>query len=342
MIGRRWTATAFAAGAFLAACAAASAATTLIAADPDHPSALAFAGGEITMIKREEPHFDYRASICTAFVNTAAQPVTRFTGTFAMLDASGTVVRVETFGGGGTFAPGQRFAISEGGERPFNSLYGANGNCKLFELHRTLYSAMMLDLVKGTPLTPTPAVLVSMREIGYADGTTWRAPQVPQIGDHAQVPVPSYDFVTTGWPAVDARADASSPVELSDPFAYVDAVFAAGRLLFIGPKLCVSFVNHDARPIKRIHFVAALDDTSGATIVRQPFETVGTFEKGVLYRDGRLGPMSCTGEQNLGKRSDTLVAVPTPRGAEVPIGRVRIMPVAVDFADGTSWTLPNG
>jgi hypothetical protein len=204
----------------------------------------------------------------------------------------------------------------------------------------------MVDVVRGTPLVPVAAILVSVREIEYANGVKWQAPDVPRLGEHALVPAASFDPVTSGAPTIDTRGPASSPVEVTDPFELVSHVTQLNTPLFRAPMFdaarqwCASFVGHDPRTVKRVHFAVALEDGSGAPIVTQFFETRGTFESGVAYRDLRGSPMNCTSLRNVRWQADTFYARPMAGGADVPVGRVRITPDAVDFADGTSWTAP--
>ncbi|MEA2784992.1 MAG: hypothetical protein QOF71_1096 [Candidatus Eremiobacteraeota bacterium] len=109
---------------------------------------------------------------------------------------------------------------------------------------------------------------------------------------------------------------------------------------------CVSFVNDDARPAKRVRFVFAYDDANGKTVGGDTLDRRGTFSRGALIEGmtfNELGVIPSAGKLancrafSGGFDRDDNLAYPAKDGKLTGVRALRVFVEQVDYADGTAW-----
>ncbi len=313
---------------------AAPAAPPLIANDPAHPSPIEVTGGS-TLITIAD-YRDASELVCAVLVNHAPRTATRMTLSFAMVDASGTVIGVDLVHPSGRFAPETPVQYSGG---------SPNGNCDLIYSGTNVERTSFWYRAPRSQPAQIAAVLVSAREVIFDDGTSFRTDNVPQSGDHVTLP-PASPFsalppaLTAKSPVVAAdrtpriaiATPSDSPVEISEAY---QQDFFLGRSDDPQRRTCVVVTNRDARTAKFVRLNLAIGDRNGTIAGVDTLDAKGTFSRGVA----------------LGRWCSTIAGWWTPdgfgyipqgrRGPVVPIGTIVAVPVQVDFADGTSWQAPH-
>ncbi|MBV8368710.1 MAG: hypothetical protein JO036_07210 [Candidatus Eremiobacteraeota bacterium] len=319
----------------------------LIAADTTRPNAaLEIRGG--TTYNSIGP--DGRQDVaCIVFVNHGPRMATKVGLSLAMLDASGTVLGVEVMYPTGKFPVDARSAFSGGRI----STQIPNGNCHgIFAQGSAAHSNFVYRPRKGDPATEVAAILVSVREIVYDDGTAFRTDQVPQTGDKLPLPTaPPYSVaVADGPPPVTVGTVAGSPIELTDAFRVENVVQTGGGpggggLLGLIASIpvttraslfCMTFANRDPRDVKNVRVNLAVLDRAGNVGAVETMDSKGPFATAAASADSGS---SCEGFR--GKwDADTFMYQPKD-GTPFAVGRVVITPGIVEFTDGTTWTVPN-
>ncbi|MDB5039760.1 MAG: hypothetical protein JWN27_486 [Candidatus Eremiobacteraeota bacterium] len=308
-----------------AATSRAEAAPPIVAADPAHPSDIAFADGSTYETSFQGILMDV---VCVAFVNNGAKTATKVGLNLAYVAADGTVLGVDSLYPPGSFPVAKRSAFS--GVRGATPV--SNGNCHpTFAVQRTSSSTFQYRLGRDAPPTDVATVLVSAREIVYVDGTAWRTDDVPHAGDHVRPPVPPpfNAAVPSGPPLITAMSAPGSPVTVDD------AIRFGGEARY--PAVCVVFTDRDARTAKRVVVAHLLVDRTGTVADVKFGYNTGTFSTGVTIDNSRG---ACTAIEGGADGDSFLYRTMDRSGEAVPIGRIVVVPFSVDFADGTSWQAP--
>lgn len=325
---RRCVIGAFAAVACAVLCAGspALAAPPVVTADPTRHSDVAITDGSTYVYYHGVAKYWVDVA-CVAFVNNGPRMATGVGLNLAFVDATGTVIGVDSLYPTGKFLPGKRSA--------FSTMRGVelveNGNCHpRFAVQRVRSSTFQYRAEKNAPPVDVAAILVSVREIVYDDRTSWRTDQVPHAGDRIAIPSPPpfSAAVAAGPPVITARAVPNSPVQIDDTTALPPSPRG-------GQGLCVNFTNRDPRTAKRVDIALALVDRTGAVADVKTLYNKGTYSTGITIDNA---PGSCTYLDG-GYDGDGFVYGPG-RG-ETPLGRIVATALRVEFADGTFWDAPN-
>ena len=176
---------------------------------------------------------------------------------------------------------------------------------------------------------PVAAIFVSARSVSYADGSTFTAATVPKSGDRVLLPAPVESAATSGGlPIFSAAREPRTPIEL------LAVYFCYGRATH---GVCAPFVNHDARPARAVIFDLLLVDRAGNVTAIQRCEEDGTFGQGWIDSDP---PPEFPLWYSFQPDQDRWFII-LKRGAPLTeAGRIMLVPVEVDFKDGSSWTSP--
>jgi hypothetical protein len=314
---------------------AASAAPPIVAADPTRTSAVAFSDASTYLLSSSGTLMH---AVCVAFVNHGPHTATKVGLSLANLDATGTVVGVDAFYPTGKFFVDKRSAFSGGR----GGMETPNGNCHAgIAYKKPVTTAFDYKAPKESTISDVVAILVSVREIVYDDGTAWRSDDIPKTGDKLPLPTPPpfVAAVPAGAPQWSTAKVAGAPLEATDafPFESVSQEYM-GRIPFIarGRSYCVSFVNHDPRVAKHVRVDLALVDRNGAIAGIEEIHPRGSFAQDVPIGTGAGACISLNGKLD----GDAFV-YKGHDGNETPIGRIVAVPVLEEFADGTSWQSPN-
>jgi hypothetical protein len=310
--------------------AAPAATPTIVAADPTRTSAVAFSDASVTVAKVE---YEFHHIVCIAFVNHGPRTATKVGFSLANVDTNGTVLSVDTLYPTGKFPVDKRSAFS-GGSR-FTAI-SPNGNCHdTFAYHTPVRSA--LDYKSGRDAeVPVAAVLVSVREIVYDDGTAWRTDNVPKNGDRLPVPSlpPFAAAVPAGLPVISAANVEGSPFETLDAYALELTRQPLGPPFGLRRYACAIFANRDARMVKRIGLAIELVDRNGVIAM-----TNADDETAYLPRNAKpTDPIDVCPELYGKYEADTFL-YEWP-GHSLPLGRVVVIPVSAEFTDGSKWRTP--
>jgi hypothetical protein len=261
---------------------------------------------------------------CVAFVNHGPRTATGVGLDLASVDANGNVVSVDSMYPTGKFLVGQRSAVGNVG---FASITN-NGNCYLwYAIQKNFRSTFQHREGRGTPVD-VAAILVSVREIQYDDGTKWRTDQPPyHQGDRLEVPrAPAFTAaMPEGAPIVTAHAVLGSPVEISDA--------ALLRPQIRAQPVCVAFTNRDPRTAKRVNIALALVNRAGTVDDVKTLYNKGTYSTGITISESG----SCIELEGHFEGDGFFYG----RGHGTPLGRIIAAPLLVEFADGTTWEAPN-
>lgn len=327
----------------------AASAPPLVAADATRSSALEITGGTTYVANGPSGR---QSVACVVFVNHGQRMATKVGLSLAMLDATGTVLGVDVIYPTGKFFVDQRSAYSGGrgvsAEVP-------NGNCHGIGAAGSTHSTFTYRARRGDPGTEIAAILVSVREIVYDDGTAWRSDQVPQTGDHLALPTapPFAAAVADGPPRVTPGTVATSPIEITDAYAFESVVQTGGGAPSFGGLLgvlaqipqttrsravCMTFANRDARDVKNVRVNLAVVDRTGNVGAVETMDSRGPFATAAAGADSGVNCESIRGKWD----ADTFMYQPRGEGATpFAVGRVVVTPGTVEFVDGTTWTAPN-
>ena len=304
----------------------ASAAPTIVAADPTRTSAIALSDASTTVTKAGATDFSH--VLCLAFVNHGPRTATKVGFSLANVDATGTVLGVDTLYPTGKFLVERRSAFS-GGSR-FIAV-SPNGNCHDTVVeHRPVRSALDFKPSRREPDVAVAAVLVSVREIVYDDGTAWRSDDVPKTGDHLPLPSPPpfVAAVPAGLPVVTAATVPGSPFEVADAYGLAETGSPGGPPFGFSRYACAQFAMRDPRAVKRMEFGVELVDRNGIIAMTNSVDSF-TLRQGLIATCAEL----------FGKFDADTFVYEWP-GHSLPLGRVVVVPVFAQFADGTSWRSP--
>ena len=318
----------------------ASAAPPVVANDPAHPSPVEVtAGSTYVVLDKLETTAQV---VCAVFVNHGPRTATRLTLSFAMVDASGTVIGVDLVHPRGNFAPGSVSRYTSGGADPS----APNANCDAIRPavggQRTSF---WYRPAPHAPPAQVAAVLVSAREVIYDDGSSFKTDNIPKGGDHVELPpapafsapppaimVKSPDVASNLTPQMAVSRPAGAPVEITQ--AYQQDVFR-GSAAGLERGTCVVFASHDARPVKHVRVNLAIGDRSGTVAGVQTMDVNAAYVREI--------PIAPPCAFIAGWWTDQgFVSIPQGRrGPTVLVGTIVAVPITVDFEDGTSWNAPN-
>ena len=335
-----------AAGAVAAGVLPAAAAPPVIAADPTRQSAIEITGGNTYVVSGPQGVQDVA---CIVFVNHGPRQATKVGLNLAMLDATGTVLGVDVKYPTGKFFVDARSAFAGGRV----SVDVPNGNCHAVRVtESTSRSTFAYRAGRNAPATAVAAILVSVREIVYDDGTAWRTDQVPQTGDHLALPsAPPYAAaVPDGPPRVTSATATAAPIEITDAYGYESVVQtgggpSGGGLLGLIASVpittrsrgfCMAFANRDARDVKHVRVNLAVVDRTGTVAGLETLDSKGPFATAAANANSGVNCETLRGKWD----GDTFMYEPKD-GTPVAVGRVVITPGVVEFVDGTTWTAPN-
>lgn len=324
---------------------ASAAAPPLIAADTSRPTAIEISGGTTHAANGPDGP---QSVACIVFVNHGPQMATKVGLSLAMLDATGSVIGVDVIYPTGKFFVDTRSAFSGGRV----SAEVPNGNCHGIGTGTTPHLAFFYRPCRGERATEVAAILVSVREIVYEDGTAFRTDQVPQTGDHLPLPTapPFVAAVADGPPRVTPGTVAASPIEVTDAFAYENVVQTGGGasgpgLLSVlaniptttrSRSICMTFANRDQRDVKNVRVNLAVVGRDGIVGGVETLGSKGPFATAAPSADSGSNCESIRGKWD----GDTFMYQPRD-GTPFAVGRVVVTPGTVEFADGTSWTAPS-
>jgi hypothetical protein len=318
----------------------------LVAADTSRPSAVEVSGGTTYVVSGPQ---GLQNVACVVFVNHGPRLATKVGLNLAMVDATGTVLGVDVMYPTGKFFAETRSAFSGGRV----SVDVPNGNCHgIRATTNASRSTFAYRAGRNAPATDVAAILVSVREIVYDDGTAFRTDQVPQTGDHLALPSapPFASAVADGPPRITLAAVNTSPIEITDAFALESVVqtgggSSGGGLLGLiasipttsrSRSVCMVFANRDARDVKRVRVNLAVVDRAGMVAAIETMDSKGPFATAAPADDSGRNCESIHGKWD----ADTFMYEPR-EGTPFAVGRVVITPGVVDFVDGTTWTAPN-
>ena len=246
----------------------ASAAPPYVFDDLAHPSAVSVTGGMPFLATIYGTQFEV---MCVTVVNKGPRTATRIYLNLAAVDATGTVAGVDIMSAGGTFPVGVPVASTPSrGDIP-------NGNCHRISASGGFSGSRWSYPKFHGPFVPIVAFAVSAREIDYDDGTVWKAENLPQTDDHVTMPASAPQ---NGPVAIAAIAAPGSPVDITD--AYQRALASRQDQIPGGleRKVCIAFVNRDARVAKLVRTGFAFVDADGKVLGVQTYDIRGDFQRG--------------------------------------------------------------
>jgi hypothetical protein len=265
---------------------------------------------------------DFIDIVCFAFQIDGPRTAVKATFDLTLVDASGTVLAVHTMKPAGRFAPGERSAFSHGGD-PFVT---PNGNCyPIYALGRN-GSTFMYRPPKGGPQTVVAAIFIAPREVNYDDGTTWRASAPSRAaGDHVDLPVvtPALE-VPNGRPVVTWRNPPETQLRIDDAFSAGDRWVSA----------CMSFTNLGAKTARHVRADVLMVDRAGTIVNVEHINVTDRMKPNDPLTNQRGSCLTANGRFD----GDTYL-YQAPSG-QVALGRMIVLPAAIDFEDGSSWTAP--
>ncbi len=312
----------------------ASAGPPYVIDDPARPSPIAISAS-----------YRYLASgvpaVCVVFVNHGATTATAAVLSLALADAAGNVLGVDVLRPRGRFFVDKESGYSGSvGFAPFLT----NGNCEpLRTVNGPDQADWWYETVRGGPKVRIAAIVVSAREVRYQDGTMWKNDQVPQTGDHVNLPnlappdgpLRSEAFVPDGAPVAftDVYEQDSAPARSAIPQSLVRTT-------------CVTFVNHDERAATLVRTGFVFLDASGTILGVQTHDTRGTFSKDVPIETSRGGTLlapngNCVVLDGRRNEDGTYGYAAPGGGTPAAAARLVVMPLEVDFAGGSSWQAAN-
>jgi len=167
---------------------------------------------------------------------------------------------------------------------------------------------------RGASWIDVAAIVASVTEVGYDDGTTWSATSVPHAGDQLALPTaaPFVAAVPYGLPIMTTKQSPGAPVTVVDAYP-LDSL---GDL---------------AKPANDVRVALTLVDRTGNVAGVETLDLRGRFDVGKTY----ASMLWCEGVSGRSD-GDTFLYGPTLS----PIGRIIASPLLVQFQDGTSWTGP--
>ncbi|HEY4442400.1 MAG TPA: hypothetical protein VGN14_18215 [Candidatus Elarobacter sp.] len=330
------------------------AAPPIVAADPTRPTALEITDASTYLVNGTYGLHDV---VCVSFINHGPSLATKVGLSLALLDASGTVVDVETMYPGGRFPIGERSAFSAGRR----NVDTPNGNCQMIGSWggATNSSQFAFRAKKKAPSADVVAIVVSAREIVYQDGTAYSTDQVPHLGDHLELPAaPPFSLAVAAGPPIVSFAPArGAPIEITDAFALerVDqnrapygplgsgllgainsiASIAGQGIVGRSRSYCMAFANRDPRDVRLVRVNLAILDRAGNVAGVETLDSKGPFGQSTDKNSG----IACEGLR--GKLDADTFLYKRPEGDPIAVGRIVIMPATVEFVDGTTWTAPN-
>lgn len=304
----------------------ASAAPPYVFDDPAHPSAVSVTGGMPFLATIYGTQFEV---MCVTVVNKGPRTATRINLNLAAVDATGTVAGVDIMSAGGTFPVGVPVASTPSkGDVP-------NGNCHRISASGGFSGSRWSYPKFHGPFVPIVAFAVSAREIDYDDATVWKAENLPQTDDHVTMPASAPQ---NGPVAIAAIAEPGSPVDITD--AYQRALASRQDQIPGGleRKVCIAFVNRDARIAKLVRTGFAFVDAGGKVLGVQTYDIRGRFSAGLPNDDVRSNCATMNGKW---QPDGTFQYTDPETGATGRAARIVPSVVEVDFVDGTSWQASN-
>jgi len=309
----------------------AQAAPPIIAEDPARPAPVSITESSIYLYLGDGLYHDVA---CFVFVNHGPTTATKIGLTLALVDATGTVLATPATWPRGVFPVGARSAYSSGGSSAGGPLV-SNSNCFEVSSDGSPTTTFRVTMGRKGPRIDVAAIVVSVRQVWYQDGTGWQAATVPMPGDHIALPTapPFVAAVPNGPPVITPGTVAGAPLRFVDTYELDDRdsvpLFNRLKLAYTERAACVSFTDlPKIANVVRVGFT--LVDRTGNVAGVESLELGGRFEPGILNAGTRCGRIP-------GKLdADTFVYGRT----NVPIGRIIVTPLFVQFADGTTWTAP--
>jgi hypothetical protein len=313
---------------FLLACALvvparpAYAAPPLVVPDVREPAPVRIVDSSTNVLVPPDPG-DFIDIVCFAFVNDGPRTAVKAAFDLTLLDASGTVLAVQTMKPAGRFERGVRSAFSHGGDPRVTP----NGNCYPIYAYGRNGSTFMYRAGKGVPQTVIAAILVAPREVDYDDGTAWRAAVPSRVaGSHVDVatPAPPIVAVPNGPPVLTWRNPPETQLRIDD------AYLMGGRWLYA----CISFTNLAPKVARRVRADVTMLDRAGTVVNVEHIAIADRIKPNDPLTNQRGSCLSINGRFD----GDTYLYQP-PSGT-VPLGRVIVSPGAIEFEDGSAWTAP--
>jgi hypothetical protein len=267
---------------------------------------------------------DFIDILCFAFVNEGPRTAVKAAFDLTLLDSSGTVLTVHSMKPAGRFVPGERSAFSHGGD-PFVT---PNGNCyPIYALGRN-GSTFMYRAGKDVRQTVISAILIAPRSVDYDNGQVWRT-SVPSraAGEHVDLPPPAPPAleVPNGPPLVTWRNPPDTQLRIDDGF------LRGGR--FGGP--CISFTNLAPKTARRIQADVLMVDRTGVVV---NVEHISVSDR-VKPNDPLTNQRGSCLFPNVRYDGDTYLYY-LKRDEPVAIGRMIVVPGAMEFDDGSTWAAP--
>ena len=266
---------------------------------------------------------DFIDIVCFAFVNEGPRTAVKAAFDVTLLDSSGTVLAVYAMKPAGRFAPGERSAFSHGGDPRVTP----NGNCYPVYAYGRNGSTFMYRSAKGSPQTVVAAILIAPRTVDYENGEAWRAPAPSRVvGEHANLPRigPPALEVPNGIPPLTWRNPPETQLRIDDAF------LMGGRWL----DACVSFTNLAPKTARHVRADVMIIDRAGTIVNVEHINVSDRIKPNDPLTNQRGSCLSINGHFD----GDTYLY---QKGAgPVALGRVIVVPAAIDFDDGSSWAAP--
>jgi hypothetical protein len=303
------------------------AAPPIVIEDPTRPAPVSISDSSLDVFFDQT---DYRGLVCLALVDHGTATATRIGVDAALLDASGTVLVVRTMRIRGVFRPGVRTAYSGYGGSEATS----NGNC-LDVSDGVPGTSFHYSAGRGASWIDVAAIVASVTEVGYDDGTTWSATSVPHAGDQLALPTaaPFVAAVPYGLPIMTTKQSPGAPVTVVDAYPLDSrghSMIMGHRVGFTTRALCAA-IGDLAKPANDVRVALTLVDRTGNVAGVETLDLRGRFDVGKTY----ASMLWCEGVSGRSD-GDTFLYGPTLS----PIGRIIASPLLVQFQDGTSWTGP--